>query len=366
MRRALPVAAAVVALAPAGAATAADPPLLYLSHEAAVAAHDGLGGPTLRQGPARDDRRWGTARTVGKVSGRELAGASPGAIAAGLRRAWGARGAGGLVAVDELVPGQWTPASARRLAAGLDLLGPAAGRVMFYASPSLVARVGRADPRRRLPPVLRGLVAAASRGRATYLQAYRGDLSPLPAREMAAYPTRWAARWPARGGELRIILGPDGGAGQAELWARVRATPAGREMLAGGPGAYGLGDAGAASRWAAQYRAFLAAPTAPARGRDAAVPVPGGLRLARVRPGPVRRGSAGARVRIARPGRAVVSIVPRGGGRVRALRRLAGPTGAAVPIRIPRDTRPGVYRLRAVLIGDGLRDRAAVTLRVTR
>ena len=52
--------------------------------------------------------------------------------------------------------------------------------------------------------------------------------------------------------------------------------------------------------------------------------------------------------------------------RTRALRRLAGPTGSVVPIRIPPDTRPGVYRLRAVLIGDGLRDRAAVTLRITR
>jgi hypothetical protein len=366
MRRALPIAVAAVALGPAAGVASADPPILYLSHEAAATVHDALDGPTLRQGPARDDRRWGRGRIVGKVGGRDLAGRSPARIAATLRRAWGARGAGGLVSIDELVPGHWTPASARRLAAAMDLLGPDARRVIFYASPALVGRVGRADPRRRLTPVLRALVGAASRGRATYLQAYRGDLNPLPPREMATHPTRWAARWPARGGDLRLILGPDGGAGQAELWARARSTPAGRAMLANGPAAYGLRDAATASDWAAQYRAFLAAPTAPARGGDAVVPTPGGLRLARVGRGPVRRGAAAARLRIARPGSAVVSIVPRGGGRVRALRKLRGPTRGTRLIRVPRDTRPGVYRLRVVLNGDGLRDRAALAVRVTR
>ncbi len=361
MRRALPRIAAVLVLALAGAGTAAaaDPPLLYVDHDAAVAVDAAVGGHTLRQGPAREDARWPRARIVGKVSGRELAGAAAPAIAARLRAGWGARGAGGTVAVDEIVPAQWTPAGARALAAAMDRLGPDARRVVFYASPAFVERVGRTDPRHAPAPVLAALIDAVSRGRATYLQTYRGDLSPLPAREMAQHPTRWAARWPAGRGELRLLLGPDGGAGQEELWARVRSTPAGRALLANGPAAYGLRGAAAGRAWAAQYRAYQASPETPARGGDVAVAAPGGLTV-------TRAGARAVRVRIDRPGRAVVSVVPRGGGQVRAIRALTGPTAGAVLVRLPRDTRPGVYRLRVVLIGDGLRDRAVLTMRVTR
>ncbi len=358
MRLTILTVAGALVLAPAGSAAAADPPLLYVPHDAAVAIDDGLGGgATLRQTPARRDGRWPRGRSVGKVSGRELAGSSSARIAALLRQGWSADGAGGIVGVNEIVPAQWSPAGARALASALESLGPNARRVVFYASPSLVERVGRADPRRALPPVLRALVGAVSRGRATYLQTYRGDMSPLPAREMAQHPTRWAARWPRAGGELRLILGPDGGAGQAEVWARVRSTPAGRSMLAAGPAAYGLRDPDAARDWVAQYRAFLASPSSPARGVDAAVAAPGGLAV-------TRAGARAVRVAITRPGRAVVSVVPRGGGTVRAIRKLSGPVRTTV--RLPRDTRPGVYRVRVVLIGDGLRDRATVTMRVSR
>ena len=357
MRPAPSTVVAALVLVLAGPAVAADPPLLYVSHEAAVTINDGLGGATLRQTPAREDRRWPRGRGIGKVSGRELSGQSPAQIAALLRRGWSTDGAGGLVGVDEIVPAQWTPAGAAALAAALDSLGGDARRVVFYASPSLVERVGRSDPRRLLAPVLASLVDAVSRGRATYLQTYRGDLSPLPAREMAMHPTRWTARWPAGRGELRLILGPDGGAGQAELWARVRSTPAGRALLANGPAAYGLRDVAAARGWVAQYRAYLTAPTVPARGGDVAVASPGGLTVA-------RHGRRAVAVAITRPGRAVVSVVRRGGGTVRAIRKLTGPV--TTKVALPRDTRPGLYSVRVVLIGDGLRDRASVVVRITR
>lgn len=361
VRRAPSIAAVVAALGAAAAAPAlaADPPLLYVTHDAAVAVDSALGGDTLRQGPAREDARWPRRTMVGKVSGRDLAGQPAAVIAARLRAGWGDRGAGGTVAVDEIVPAQWTPRGAAALAAALDRLGGDASRVVFYASPAFVERVGRTDPRRAPAPVLAALIDAVSRARATYLQTYRGNMSPLPAREMALHPTRWVARWPAGRGELRLILGPDAGAGQAEVWARVRSTPAGRALLANGPAAYGLDGAGEGREWAAQYRSFLAAPATPARGADVTVAQPGGLTV-------TRAGARAVRVRIDRPGRAVVSVVRRGSRVVRAIRKLTGPTGRAVTVRLPRDTRPGVHRIRVVLIGDGLRDRAVVTVRVPR
>ena len=352
------LAAAGLAVAPAGAA-GADQPLLYLTEEAASVVHDGVGGATLRQAPIRPNPRWPAARTVGKVAGRDLAGAGPRRIAALLRSGWRQPGVGNLVGVDEIAPRPWSATAARSLAAGLVRLGPDANRVVFYASAALVEQVGRADPRRPLPPRLRALVDALSRGRATYLQVYRGDLSPLPAREMATAPTRWLARWPANRGELRLLLGPDGGLGQTELWTRVRSTPAGRKLLARAPGAYGLSGSDAAHAWLAQYRAFRAAPGMSATGKDYPVPRPGGLRLEAA-------GTGRVRLTIGRPGRAVVTTQRVGGGFIRAIRKLTGPTRGSILIRLPTDTRPGRYRVRAVLIGDGLRDRAGVVVPVTR
>ncbi len=349
---------AVLATTPA-LASAADPPLLYLPAEAARTVHDGVGGGTLRQAPIVPDSRWAPARTVGKVSGRELAGLGAGAIAARLRAGWRQPAVGGLVAVDEITPSHWSPAGAAALAGAMDQLGGDAQRVVFYASPALVERVGRTDPRRPLDPALAGLVNAMSRGRATYLLTYRGNLSAFPPREMATHPTRWLARWPAGRGELRLMLGVDGGIGQHELWARARSTPAGRQMLANGPAAYGLRDAAAGRAWAQQYRSFRAAPTVSVAGGDYPVPAPGGLSL-------TVAGTGRVRLAIARPGRAVVTVAPRAGGALRAIRKLTGPTPGSLLIRLPTDTRPGLYRVSAVLIGDGLRDRASVIVRVTR
>lgn len=358
LRTPLVLAGTLAALGPCAAgALAADPPLLYLHEDAAVTVNAAVGGGTLRQVPAADHSRWSDAHVVGKVRGAEIEGQSAERIAAVLRAGWRRDGARGRVAVDEITPARWTAGGAARLAAALDRLGPLADRVVFYAAPSLVEQVGRADPRRALPPRLARLVNALSRGRATYLVTYRGDRAPFPAREMALHPTRWAARWPAGRGELRVMLGADAGAGQAELWTRVRATPAGRALLARGPGAYGLADAAAAREWVAQYRAFLAAPTVSATGFDYAVPAPGGLTLARA-------GARRVRVTIARPGRAVVTMTPRGGGKVRAICKLTGPAPGGVVVRLPADSRPGVYRIQAILIGDGLRDRATLHVRV--
>ena len=258
--------------------------------------------------------------------------------------------------VDEITPSHWTAAGAAALAGALDRLGPDANRVMFYAAPALVEQVGRVDPRRALPARLAAIVDALSRGRATYLLTYRGDRTAFPAREMATHPTRWAARWPAGRGELRVMLGPDGGAGQAELWTRLRATPAGRDMLARGPAAYGLTTVAAARDWLAQYRAFRAAPTVAVAGADYAVPSPGGLTLAAA-------GNRRVRVTISRPG-------PRRGDHDAARRRqgrapsASSPARRGVLVRLPADSRPGVYRIQAVLIGDGLRDRASLHVRV--
>jgi hypothetical protein len=357
-RAAVLAAAGALIAAPAGA-RAADAPLLYLEQEAAAVVHDGMGVGTLRQAPLRPNPRWPAARTVGKVAGRDLAGAGPRRIAAMLRAGWAQPGVGSLVAVDEISPRQWSASAARSLAAALVRLGPNASRVVFYAGPALVEQVGRADPRHPLPGRLRALVDALSRGRATYLLTYRGDLFPLPPREMATAPTRWLARWPAGRGELRVLLGVDGGLGQAELWARVRSTPAGRELLSRGPGAYGLRGAAEAHDWLAQYRAHRASPGTSATGVDYPVPQPGGLALEAAGPGRVR-------LTIARPGSAVVTTQPLGGGFVRAIRKLTGPTRGSVLIRLPEDSRPGRYRVRAVLIGDGLRDRAGVIVKVTR
>ncbi len=352
------VVGALLATTPA-LAGAADPPLLYLPRDAAQAVHDAVGGGTLRQAPILPDARWPAARTVGKVTGRDLAGAGAGTIASRLRAGWRQPAVGGLVAVDEVTPGQWTPAGAAALAAAMDQLGGDARRVIFYASPSLVERVGRTDPRRPLDPTLAGLVDAMSRGRATYLLTFRGDLSAFPAREMATHPTRWLARWPAGRGELRLMLGVDGGIGQGELWARARSTAAGREMLANGPAAYGLHDAAGGRAWAQQYRSFLASPTVSVTGGDYPVPTPGGLTL-------TAAGAGRVRLAITRAGRAVVTVAPVAGGRLRAIRKLTGPTGGSLVIRLPTDTRPGLYRVTAILIGDGLRDRASVIVRIRR
>ena len=203
---------------------------------------------------------------VGKVAGGDLAGAGPRRIAA------------------RCAPGGASPASAAssrstrsRRSSGRDQRRPVARRrpssawgrtrtgSIFYAGAGArraggPRRPARAPCRRRL----RALVDAVSRGRATYLLTYRGDLRRCRPARWPRRPTRWLARWPAADrGELRVLLGADGGLGQAELWARVRSTPAGRELLSRGPGRLRAARRRPTAReWLAQYRAHRSAPGA--------------------------------------------------------------------------------------------------------
>ena len=212
------------------AGAAADAPLLYLTQEAASAAHDAMGGPTLRQAPLTPDGRWPAARTVGKVRGRDLAGASPARIAAMLRAGWRQQGVGGLVAVDEMTPPSGPPLAPPALAAALDQLGGDAQRVIFYAAPSMVERVGRADPRaalaraarpadRRHEPRAGHLPAHLSRRHVAVPRPRDGDAPDPLGGPLAGRPRRAADD--ARAGRRRSA--------SAEVWARVRSTVAGRD-----------------------------------------------------------------------------------------------------------------------------------------
>lgn len=343
------------------AAGAADPVILYAPADGAAAAHDALRGSaaTVRQGPAARNARWPRSARLGKASGRELSTRSAPEIASILRRSWSADFSGGRVAVDEITPAQWDVAAAGRLRRAMEILGSDARRVSFYASASLVEQVGRTDPRRALSPKLGGLLDAMSRGRSTYLQTYRGNLQPFPAREMATHPTRWRARWPGGRGTLHLLIGPDGGIGQRALWDRVRASAAGRALLANPPGGYGLRTAAAGRAWAARYRAHLRAPTARPPGGDVAVARPGGLTL-------TRSGPRAVRVGIGRQGRAVVSFRRMPVGARRAIRKLNGPTASPVLVRLPARVKPGRYQVQVVLQGNGLTDRRVVTTTIRR
>lgn len=360
---ALGVLTALLAAAPA----IAGPVIVYSAAEPAHAIHDGAAGvPGLRdayrQAPAAEDPRYPVARRVGKVSGRELVALDAAEMANRLRAQWRQRDVGDLVAVDEIEASRYTPDRLAVLNRALDLLGPDAERVVLYVSPGTVSQVGRVDRRSPLPARLDALVRTLSRAGHTYVVVYHGDSSPFTRDEMARDLTGWQARWPAdRADRLHVMSGPETGADQAEIWNRVRATAAGRALLANGPAVWGLRSAGEGLRWLAQYRAYLAQPAAPPAGGEARVPTGGGLAIAlpasRLRPG------ATVRVRVDRPGRAIVQLIPRG-GTPRRIRAIIGPANAAV--RLPLDVRPGRYTLRAVLLGDGLRDVASAPFTMLR
>ena len=123
----------------------------------------------------------------------------------------------------------------------------------------------------------------------------------------------------------------------------------------------GLRSAGEGLRWLARYRGFLDQPQSPPAGGEARVPTGGGLTISL--PGSRLRPGATVRVVVGRPGRAIVQLVPRG-GTPRRIRAIAGP--ASVAVRLPRDVRPGRYTLRAVLLGDGLRDVATAGFTMVR
>lgn len=356
LRRAA-AAAALGALVVGAGPAAAYPGLsvVYAPRAGAAAIHDGTAGlpglrGAVRQAPIARDWRWPSGRQVAKVAGRELSRRGARGMAATLRRALGDGRFGGLVAIDEVSSGDWSAGRLGALAAALGRLGPEARKVIVYVSPGLVAQVGRRDPRLALGTRLGALLAALRRAGAVILPAYRAGAQPMRPQELADYPTRWLARWTAAGadpGRLHLMLGPSRGLGQARLWTWARQTPAGRTILANGACAYGIATHAEGLDWLRQLRAFEANPTAPPAVGDRYVPTAGALRVTRPASGRVV-------LSLARPGRAVMWLQPLFSAPRRVVAKLRGP-GRRV-VRIPRDLRPGRYRIITVALGGGIRE----------
>lgn len=363
-------AAACTALVPA---TAGAFDIVYLPGPAADAAHEAGMHHAVRQMPANvtANPRWPADRRIGKVSvlKSKLRAKKAGAIVRTVRRELRRAGNGGRVAVDELNPNHWSAAQAQELRKAWVRLGDDAKRVTVYAAPAMVEQVGRTDPRRPLAIKQRRLFDVLKRSGSTYLQTYRGGWAPLDQAAMAGHLTRWVARWPASAlGRLRLLVGPSQGMGQAALWNRIRATPAGRTLLANGVGLVGgraMSPAEAAS-WVAEYRAFRAAPTASPPGGDVTPP--------RVGPPAINVGKRvprAARFTVAanRNGRAVVRLVPLAGarkGKARVISKLSFGRAGARATRLPADVRPGRYRLLVTFWGHGTKERTTKDLTVTR
>jgi hypothetical protein len=366
-------------LAPAGALGAVS--IVYGEADAANAILDGTpevqGLSTLiRQAPVGDDARWTPSRLMGKVTGRELA-AMPTAeaIATALREnasivtAMGRRlpvQAG--VGVDEITPQQWTVEAANRLRDALAMLPEELReKVIFYGSPALVTQVGRADPREPLAPHLAALVEALGGGGHLFLEIYGGDLAPFEAQDLGEYLTRWLQRFPAeRQDHLHVLTGPPKGATVGSIWNRVRATEAGRTILKNGAGAFGLKTADEGREWLIASNGFTAAPDAPSPDGEVVVPVGGGVAILH-RAG-VRLTTGGmVRVRLSRPGTAIVRLWPVGKGPKRNLRKVTVGHGATtVAARIPRYVKPGKYKIVVSIQGQGLTDMVATRVKLVR
>jgi hypothetical protein len=376
-RCALGAALAALLVAPAGALGAVS--VIYGGGDAANAISDGTAdleglATAIRQAPIVDDARWPSSRLLGKVSGRELA-AMPtaAAMAAALRAgassisvAGRALPVGAGVGIDEIVPGQWSAAAANRLRQALASLDPALReRVIIYGAPGLVSQVGRPDPRTPLGPALAALVRAVSSGGHLFLELYHGDLTPFARRELGIHLTHWLGRVPAgRHDHLHALTGPPKGDSVAGIWARIRATPAGRAILANGAGAFGLTGADEGRDWLAAYRAFAADPAAPPPGGDVKVPQGGGIEIL-ARAGARIPVGASVRVRLSRPGVAIIRLHPVGAGPKRNLRKVTvGARARTVAARIPRYVRPGRYRVVVTLKGHGLADSATTGVRL--
>jgi hypothetical protein len=357
MRVRVPLLASIALLAAAvPAAAQLDLRLLYGSAEAARAINDGAPDAsgltdTVRQAPVFEDARWPSARLVGKVSGRQLSRMRSSEMVRALRAGWGDPRVGGRVAIDELSAGDWSEEQSEALREALGLLAQDARRVIVYLGPGLVSQIGRADLRRPLDDRLVALLEALREAGGVELEMYHGDLSPFTDYEFAVYSTRVLARWaPGDPDRLHLMLGPSRGVPQEEIWRRARATEAGRDILDNGAGAYGLADAAEGLSWLRAYRAFLAEPDASPPGGDFPVPVGGGLTVTPPE-------SRTATLVLGRPGRAVVRVIPAGGGRSRVVAKVTGPTDpAGISIHLPADLPRGRYRLVTVALGQDLRD----------
>jgi subtilisin family serine protease len=338
--------------------------LVYMRAEPAAAIRAGAPGlPGLhqvrRQIPIGDEAQWPPDRRIAKLGGTALAGMSAVEMAAALRGAWSEPKVGGLVAVDEITIADWDEARSAALLQALTALGPDARRVILYVSPGLVGAIGISDPRRALTPRLAALLAALKAAGVVQLEVYHEGGVPFTTEEFATYPVRWLARWaPADPGALHMLFGPDHGVGQARLWSWARASLAGRTILANGAGAFGLRTAAQGLDWLAAHRDFTANPTASPQGGDVVISSGGGLSVSP----PSGRTLA---VTLARQARAVVSLVPLPAGAPRAVAKIDGPVAGHV-VRLPRNVRPGRYRIQVVALGQKLRDEAQLPLTVGR
>jgi hypothetical protein len=348
----------------AGAGSAGAIDIVYLKGPQADAVADAGFTGALRQMPApvTANPRWPRDRRIGKISvlrDRFMHG-SAAAMAARVRAEMRRDVNGGRVALDELNPNHWSPAQADRLRRAWALLGPDAAHVVVYASSALVEQVGRRDPRLPLPRTHRSLLSVMASSGAAYLQTYRGGWAPIDGRSLNGHLTRWRDRWPAAArARLGVLVGPSRGIGQAALWDRIRATPAGRALLAEGVAISG-GSAMSTAEvhdWIAEYRRFLGNPTAPPAGGEGVVPRIGAP-LLRVRPVATR--GTPLTLTANRSGRAVIRLIPltgprRGDARVIAALGFARPGMRAT--RIPRDASPGRYRVLVTFQGEGTRER---------
>lgn len=349
----LGLAAALLAIAgPSPVAAQPGLTLLYTQRPAAAAIYDGTPNvagvrDARRQAPIFDDRRWPSSRQVAKVGGRDLSRQGAARMEAVLRA--GIRAYGGTVAMDEMTAGDWTPEASRKLATALDALGGQASRVVVYVSPGLVAQVGRYPADEPLAAHQSAALVALKKVGAVMLPVYRAGAAPMSQQEFADYPTRWLARWSdANPGTLHLVIGPDQGQGQNTLWAWARSTPAGRQILKNGVGAYGLRTRDEGLAWLTQYRAFQSQPDVSPTGTDAYVATRGALQV-------TRRGTWSVNLTLARTGRAVMVLRPVSGrARPRVIAKLDGPGSRLV--QIPRDLHPGRYRIVTVALGGGLRE----------
>lgn len=356
------LAAALMCLCASSAAAQMPPPLLYSSQDAASVVLAGAPGATgfpeaLRQGPARPEE-WPPRLVLGKVSGADLSRMSADRMAALLSAELRSSPAG--VGVDELLPRDWTAGPNRALADALGRLGPDASRVVLYISPAFVSRIGGVDPSQALNEDLASLVSALRVGGVAMLEMYHADprSTPLTEAEYAAYPTRWVPRFPGDDvRRIRLMFGPDRGIGQSAVWGFTRATPAGRQLLANGPAAYGLRTADEGRDWLSAYRDFLANPSTSPTGVDAVVPSLGGLRV-------VQAGPRALRLTATLKSRIVIQLLPARGGPRRVIGPFFGPVRNRLIIVPPR-LAAGRYSVLAIAFGERLREeaRAQITLR---
>jgi len=162
-----------------------------------------------------------------------------------------------------------------------------------------------------------------------------------------------------------VLIGPSGwSATQSAIWSRVRSTSAGRAMLANGPGAFGLKTHDDGVAWLSEYRTFLTNPLAPPPSGDARLAEVGGVRILVATNALLPRGST-FKVRVSRPGNAIVLMRPESGKR-RVIGRVAVRSSKTATIRIPRRIDPGKWRIMVFMSGEGIKDKVSRNVQIVR